>query len=101
MILCFIDISEHTSKHVDCLQHLAFDLVVTVCDKARESCPFFPGAKKMIHVGFSDPPALARELAKQGIGEKEQLQCYRRVRDEIRSFVGTLPGILGLPENSA
>ena len=96
-----VDISGHTSKHVDSLQHLAFDLVVTVCDKARESCPFFPGAKRMIHVGFSDPPALAGELAKQGTGEKEQLQCYRRVRDEIRSFVGTLPGILGLPENSA
>jgi len=89
-----VDIAGHTSKHVDSLQQHGFDLVVTVCDKARESCPFFPGAKKMIHVGFSDPPALARESALHGGSEKEQLDCYRRVRDEIRAFVETLLKLL-------
>ncbi len=93
-----VDISGHASKHVDSLRHLTFDLVVTVCDRARESCPFFPGAKKMIHVGFSDPPAIARELAAQGAGEEEQHDCYRRVRDEIRAFVETLPKVLEPPE---
>jgi arsenate reductase len=95
-----VDISGYTSKHVDSLQHLVFDLVVTVCDKARESCPFFPGAKKKIHIGFSDPPVLARELAAQGAGEEEQQDCYRKVRDEIQAFVETLPEYLGLPENT-
>lgn len=89
-----VDIAGQTSKHVDSLEQQDFDLVVTVCDKARESCPFFPGARKMIHVGFSDPPALARELALHGGSEKEQLDCYRRVRDEIRAFVETLLKLL-------
>ncbi len=89
-----VDISMHTSQHVDTLRHIAFDAVITVCDNARETCPFFPGAKKMAHVGFADPPALAKKLAAQGAGEEEQRDCYRRVRDEIRAFVETLPGFL-------
>jgi arsenate reductase (thioredoxin) len=86
-----VDISGQTSKHVDSLQHITFNTVITVCDKARESCPFFPGAKKVLHVGFNDPPAMAKMLAAQGAGEEEQRNCYRRVRDEIRVFVMTLP----------
>ncbi|KAB2887987.1 MAG: arsenate reductase ArsC [Desulfobulbaceae bacterium] len=86
-----VDISGHTSKHVDDLKSITFDAVITVCDQARETCPFFPGAKKVLHVGFSDPPALARELAAEGADEKAQRDCYRRVRDEIRAFVETLP----------
>jgi arsenate reductase len=89
-----VDISAHTSKHVDTLRHVAFDAVITVCDNARETCPFFPGANKMLHVGFSDPPAMAKILAVQGAGEEEQRNCYRRVRDEIRAFVETLPDSL-------
>ena len=63
-----------------------FDLVVTLCDSARERCPVPPLAKRVIHVGFDDPP----ELAKQARSEAEALDPYRRVRDEIRSFVKTL-----------
>ncbi len=94
-----VDISRHVSKHVDTLRYIAFDAVITVCDKARETCPFFPGAKKMLHVGFADPPALAKTLAAQGAGAEEQRNCYRRVRDEIRAFVETLPDGLHIQEN--
>ena len=86
-----VDISTHFSKHIDTLKHIAFDAVITVCDKARESCPFFPGAKKVLHAGFNDPPAMSKALAAQGAGLEEQRDCYRRVRDEIRAFVETLP----------
>lgn len=89
-----VDISAHTSKHLEDLRHIAFDVVITVCDNARETCPFFPGAKKMVHVGFSDPPTMAKILAAEGAGEEEQRDCYRRVRDEVRAFVETLPGSL-------
>lgn len=54
----------------------------------------------MLHVGFTDPPALAKTLAAQGVGEEEQRNCYRRVRDEIRAFVETLPDALSLQENT-
>lgn len=86
-----VDISSHISKHVDTLSHIVFDAVITVCDNARETCPFFPGAKKVLHVGFSDPPAEAKALAAQGAGDEDQFNCFRRVRDEIRAFVETLP----------
>jgi arsenate reductase (thioredoxin) len=95
-----VDISAYASKHVDTLREIVFDAVITVCDSARETCPFFPGAKKMLHVGFSDPPAMAKILAAQGAGEEEQRNCYRRVRDEIRAFVETLPEALYPLENS-
>jgi arsenate reductase (thioredoxin) len=86
-----VDISGQTSKHVDSLRPTLFDTVITVCDKARESCPFFPGAQKVLHVGFNDPPVMAKTLATEGAGQEEQRNCYRLVRDEIRSFVETLP----------
>jgi len=86
-----VDISGQTSKHVDAVRHIAFDAVITVCDNARETCPFFPMAKKVLHVGFNDPPALAKMLAAQGESEKAQYNCYRKIRDEIRAFVETLP----------
>ena len=85
-----VDISGHTSKNVDTLLGVPFDYVVTVCGHANEHCPVFPGAAKVVHVGFDDPPALAR----QAEGEEEKLACYRRVRDEIRAFVEKIPGIL-------
>src|SRR5690554_2055688 len=56
-----VDISGHTSKHVETLLHVPFDYVVTVCDDAAESCPIFPGTAKKVHRGFQDPPRLARE----------------------------------------
>jgi len=85
-----VDISHQRSTHVDELAHVAFDLVVTVCTQAHESCPVFPGPARVIHVGFDDPPALARDAAT----EAEAMAPYRRVRDEIRAFVATLPQAL-------
>jgi arsenate reductase (thioredoxin) len=82
-----VDISGHVSKNVDSLAGVPFDCVVTVCGRANESCPFFPGSAKVVHVGFDDPPALAKFVE----GEQAKLDCYRRVRDEIRAFVETLP----------
>ncbi len=82
-----VDISQQQSKHLDQLKDVVFDHVVTVCGNAHESCPVFPGKTKVTHVGFDDPPRLAREAAT----EQEALDHYRRVRDEIREFVETLP----------
>ena len=85
-----VDISGHRSKHVSELSGIAFDYVITVCGHAHESCPVFPGRTKVIHVGFDDPPRLAKEART----EAEALNHYRRVRDEIRRFVETLPEAL-------
>ena len=85
-----VDISRHTSKHVDDLKDVEFDYVVTVCDNAAESCPMFPGKATVVHRAFDDPPWLARDAA----SEEEALGHYRRVRDEIRQYVETLPGSL-------
>lgn len=82
-----VDISGHRSKHVDELKNVEFDYVVTVCDNAHESCPLFLDKTKVVHVGFQDPPRLAREAKT----EDGKLDCYRRVRDEIRKFVVNLP----------
>ncbi len=86
-----VDISRQHSKHVDDLKHVPFDYVVTVCDDAHEACPFFPGKTKVVHVGFDDPPG----LAKTAQTEAEALGHYRRVRDEIRQFIESLPQGLG------
>jgi len=85
-----VDISHHRSKHVDELNGIAFDLVVTVCGHAHEHCPVFPGRTRVIHVGFDDPP----KLAGRARTAEEALNCYRRVRDEIRAYVETLPTLL-------
>lgn len=85
-----VDIRSQRSKHVNELQDIAFDYVVTVCDHAHEACPLFPGGTKVIHVGFDDPPRLAQGAK----SEEEALAHYRRVRDEIRAFVEKLPGTL-------
>jgi arsenate reductase len=82
-----VDISNHRSKHVDELEDVQFDYVVTVCGHANENCPVFPGETKRIHAGFDDPP----KLAENAETEDEALDCYRRVRDEIKDFVKTLP----------
>ena len=85
-----VDISGHRSKHVGELAGVPFDCVITVCDNAREACPLFSGRTKVIHAGFDDPPHLARDAKT----EDEALAPYRRVRDEIRVFVETLPEVL-------
>jgi len=82
-----VDISTHRSKNVAELMHVPFDYVVTVCGHANENCPIFPGRGKVVHVAFDDPPALARSAK----SEEEALAHYRRVRDEIKAFVLTLP----------
>lgn len=84
------DISGQRSKRVGGFQGTAFDYVVTVCGHAQEHCPVFPGKATMIHVGFDDPPRLAADAQT----EDERLAPYRRVRDEIRAFVETLPASL-------
>ncbi len=87
-----IDISHHESKTIDNLPSLGFDYVVTVCGHAKENCPRFPGKAEMIHVGFDDPPRLAEGAKSEE--EEEAMQHYRRVRDEIRTFIVTLPDSL-------
>ncbi|MGQ9559710.1 MAG: arsenate reductase ArsC [Candidatus Oleimicrobiaceae bacterium] len=82
-----IDISNQHPKHVREVMGIVFDYVVTVCDHARETCPLFPGPVKRVHVGFEDPPFLARNAATEG----EAMAVYRKVRDQIRTFVESLP----------
>ena len=80
-----VDISSQKSKLLDELQ-VAFDLVVTVCGHAHESCPLFHCDTKVVHVGFEDPPFLSKDAT----SDEEALPHYRRVRDEIRSFIAAL-----------
>jgi len=82
-----VDISGHRSECVDNLMAVPFDYVVTVCGHAHETCPVFPGNARVVHVAFDDPP----KLAQSATTEEEALGHYRRVRDEIRAFVETLP----------
>ena len=71
-----IDIASHTSKRLDAYAGQPFDYAITVCDEAREACPFFPGATRMLHWRFDDPAAATGT-------EAERLAVFRRVRDEI------------------
>jgi len=74
-----IDISSHRSKSIEEFKGQIFDIVVTVCDQARETCPFFPG-KKFLHKGFEDPSMA------QGTPE-EIMAKFRQVRDEIKLWL--------------
>lgn len=85
-----IDISAQKSKDIDSLRDMEFDYVVTLCDNARESCPYFPAKTKLVHQGFNDPPKLAEDAN----DEEEAMGHYRRVRDEIKVFVKSLPETL-------
>ena len=85
-----VSIGRQYSKTVAELPTQDFDYVVTVCGHANESCPMFPGHARIVHVGFDDPPKLAKEAAT----EEEALGHYRRVRDEIRKYILTLPASL-------
>lgn len=77
-----LDLSEHRSKHLSEFQNEPFDLVVTVCDSARESCPVFPGAKETLHWPFEDP------VHATGTDE-EKMQVFRMVRDQIRQRISS------------
>ncbi|MDD3276896.1 MAG: arsenate reductase ArsC [Kiritimatiellales bacterium] len=94
-----VNITGQKSENIADLLHIPIDVVITVCSHAAETCPIFPGTARVIHHGFDDPPKLARKLAAQGATEEEQLDCYRRVRDEIKAFVAQLPG--NLEENAS
>jgi arsenate reductase (thioredoxin) len=85
-----VDISRQYSKSMAEIRSVEFDYVVTVCAPADENCPTFPGKAKVVHAGFEDPPKLTKHLPD---GE-EKLAVYRRVRDQIRAFIETLPGSL-------
>ena len=85
-----VDISGQRSKQVRDLPDIEFDYVITLCDHASRHCPFFPGKARILHFGFEDPPKLAQNAKT----EQEALNCYRRVRDEIRAFVEKLPEVL-------
>jgi len=80
-----VDISGQQSKLIEELPLAAFDYVITLCDHARETCPYFPG--RAIHHGFADPP----QLAKDATSEEAILEAYRTVRDQIRRFIESLP----------
>lgn len=75
-----IDLSGHRSKHLNEFQGELFDLVVTVCDSAKESCPFFPGAKEMLHWPFVDP-------AHAEGTDDEKLVVFKKVRNQIRQKI--------------
>jgi arsenate reductase len=79
-----IDISHHRSKSVSEFEDQPFDYVLTVCDNARESCPVFPNASRLIHSSFEDPAAV------QG-NERRRLEAFRRIRDQIRGYLKTFP----------
>ena len=78
-----IDISKHYSKTLNELSDIKFDYVFTVCGHAHETCPYFPGSARVIHVGFDDPPQLAALMS----DEDDIINCYRRVRDDIKDFI--------------
>lgn len=84
-----VDITGQESKTLQSLldRGALFDTVVTVCGHADENCPIFPGSTRVVHVPFDDPPKLARDATT----EEEALEHYRRVRDEIRRYILTLP----------
>lgn len=88
-----VDISGQFSKTPAEIGPVEFDFVVTVCGHADEHCPTFAAKTRVVHVGFEDPPKLTKHLPD---GE-EKLAVYRRVRDEIRRYVETLPGSLVNP----
>ena len=78
-----IDLARHRSEHVSVYQDQEFDLVVTVCDNAKEACPVFPGTRRVLHKAFEDPdcPEMSRA---------EQLGLFCRIRDEIGAWAKEL-----------
>ena len=78
-----IDIGGHRSKSVDEFRGQPFDVVLTVCDHAAESCPVFPGDGRRLHRAFADPAAVAGD-------DTEVVAAFRRVRDELRHYLTPL-----------
>jgi len=78
-----VDISSQYSKLISELDESQFDCVITICNRANENCPAFPGKTKRLHHSFENPPL----LAKSANTEEEALDIYRRIRDEIREYI--------------
>lgn len=76
-----IDISGNRSKPAEEFVGRDIDYVLTVCDNAKETCPYFPAGTRVIHHSFEDPPALG------AVDVEVSLQIFRRVRDEIESYL--------------
>ena len=74
-----IDISRHTSNHINEYKQIDFDYIITVCDHAKENCPYFPANAKRFHHNFSDP-------SKVKGSEEEIANAFRATRDEIRDY---------------
>lgn len=91
-----VDITGHSIKRPEDIG-IEFDFVVTVCDSAKESCPIFPARTRVIHIGFDDPP----QLAKGAKSDEEAMPHYRRVRDDIRAFILTIPESLTAPQSGS
>jgi arsenate reductase len=79
-----VDISGHTSKHIDTLEGVDFDYVVTLCDYASGQCPTFPRRTKHMHRAFADPSFMNGS-------EEETMAAFRMLRDDIRAFIETMP----------
>jgi len=75
-----IDISGSKSKSINKFLGQKFDYIITVCDNAKENCPYFPGSAKYIHWSFSDPSSVSGS-------EEEKLNAFRKVRDEIEKKI--------------
>lgn len=82
-----VDISGHRSKHMDEFAAMDFDYVVTVCDHVHEVCPVFPRARRQVHKGFEDPSFMQA-------GEDEIMAAFRKLRDDMRKFIETMPDSL-------
>ena len=79
-----VDISDHTSKHLDELCNIDFDYVITLCDNAAQNCPVFTGKAKVIHKPFKDPYFAT--------GSEENIMAeFRKVREQIKVFIETIP----------
>jgi len=75
-----IDISRKRAKGLNEFLNMEFDYVVTVCDHARQTCPFFSGGKELLHQGFEDPAAFEGS-------DQDKMAAFRRIRDDIRDWI--------------
>lgn len=77
-----LDITHHTSNHIDEYRNIVFDFIITVCDNAKENCPYFPSTAKRFHHNFPDPA--------KAIGSDEDIMdSFRSVRNEIKQYCRT------------
>ena len=85
-----VDISMHHSEQIDDYSEIDFDYVVTLCENAAENCPVFSGEARIVHRSFNDPYFATG-------GEEQIMAVFRKVRDDIKAFVETMPGSLEKP----